>query len=366
MIYIDNSATTYPKPPAVISACQRAMKYYGFNSGRGGYNQSVAAAAEIFPVREKASALTGAEAHNIAFTQNCTLALNMAIKGLARQGDHILISNLEHNAVARPVDTMARRGIISYDVFEFDYDIERLLNNIRALINSKTRMIICTQASNVFGCIIPLDEIGSLAAEEGLIFICDGAQGAGIIKTDCARCNITAYCAAGHKGLYGPMATGFIALGGSALPETIIEGGTGSASLMLAQPSDMPDRLESGTLDNSGIIGLGAGIDFVRKKGVEKIYAHELEIVSHIYRELAALPDAALYTPAPKRGEAVPILSFNYKDFPSEKTARLLAKSSVAVRAGLHCAPLAHRAFGTEERGTVRISPSVFSPAQEM
>lgn len=361
MIYLDNSATTNPKPLNVINAVNIAMKRYSFNSGRGGYKQSVDTAERIFAVREKAADLTGYQPQNIVFTQNCTLALNMAIKGLVKKGDHILISNLEHNAVSRPVDTLAKKGVITYSTFSYNADDEQLTENIKSLIRPNTSLLVCTQASNVFGCAFPIEKISRLAKANGIYFVVDGAQGAGLFALNCQQAGVTAYCAAGHKGLYGPMSTGFIATDDDVLFDTIVEGGTGSSSLILSQPDYLPDRLESGTLNNSGVIGLGAGIDFVMKKGIEKIYNHELGLVRFVYRELEKDGDAVLYTPIPESGRFAPILSFNYKDYQSEKTAALLAEKGIAVRAGLHCAPLAHKAFSTQDRGTVRFSPSAFT-----
>lgn len=360
MIYLDNSATSNPKPFNVISASNFAMKNFSFNSGRGGYRHSVNTAEKIFAVREKVSALTGFEAQNIVFTQNCTLALNMAIKGIVRKGDHILISNLEHNAVSRPVQTLAAKGFVTYDVFRYDADDDILIQNIKSLLKPNTRLIVCTQASNVFGCAFPVERIGALAQSKGIFFVVDGAQGAGIFNLDCKNACISAYCVAGHKGLYGPMSTGFMALNENLSLDTIVEGGTGSSSLVLSQPEFLPDRFESGSLNNSGIIGLGAGIDFVNRKGISNIYNHEFGLISYIYQELEKMDDVILYT-APVRDKTAPILSFNFKDYSSEKTAQHLAENGIAVRAGLHCAPLAHKAFGTENRGTVRISPSVFT-----
>lgn len=365
MIYLDNSATTNPKPLSVINAGTFALKKFSFNSGRGGYKQSVNTAEKIFNVREKAEELTGYPAQNIVFTQNCTSALNMAIKGIAKKGDHILISNLEHNAVSRPVDTMAKRGYITYDIFKYSYDDDEILNNIRSLIKPNTKLIVCTQASNVFGCAFPIAKIGSFAKEKGIFFIVDGAQGAGIFSIKPKDCDVSVYCVAGHKGLYGPMSTGFMAIDDGIDIDTIIEGGTGSSSLMLSQPDFLPDRFESGSLNNSGIIGLGAGIDFVKSKGIDNIYNHELALVDYVYKELEKNPNITLYTPTPQKGKSAPIFSFNCKDYSSEKTAALLAEKGIALRAGMHCAPLAHEAFNTQSRGTVRFSPSAFTTRRE-
>ena len=220
-------------------------------------------------------------------------------------------------------------------------------------------------ASNVFGCVFPIKEIGKLAYENGIIFIVDAAQSAGVLDIDAKRDNIDILCAPGHKGLYAPMGTGFIALGDNIKLDTIVEGGTGSNSMKLAQPDNMPERLESGTLNNIGIAGLSAGADFVGSNGISSIYKHENSLMKYIYTELAKNKNVTLYTPSFNDAFLAPILSFNYKDYPSEKTASLLADKNIATRAGFHCSKLAHTAFSTDKRGTVRISPSVFTKYSE-
>lgn len=365
MIYLDNSATTNPKPSAVKNSSSNALNMYSFNSGRGGYKQSVSTAEKIFEVREKISTLVGSEVQNVAFMQNCTLSLNMAIKGVATRGSHIIISSVEHNAVARTVYALSQYGNVTYDVVPFSYDEEEFLNNVKKCIRQNTSVGVFTGASNVFGVTLPLKRIGELLHKNGILMIVDSAQSLGIFDTNIKRDNIDILCGAGHKGLYGPMGTGFMAVGENVRLNTIIEGGTGSSSLTLEQPIFLPDRLESGTLNNSGIIGLGAGVDFVRARGVGRIYSHELELICCLYDALERDKNVTLYTKHPRSFRSAPILSFNYKDYPSEKTASLLADRGIAVRAGLHCAPLAHNQFGTQERGTVRISPSVFTTKRE-
>lgn len=365
LIYLDNSATTNPKPLGVINASICALKYFSYNSGRGGYKQSINTAKKIYSVRERVSALTGYQPQNVVFTQNCTLALNMAIKGSVKKGDHVLISSLEHNAVARPVEELAKNKVITYSIFPFDYDEDRLIANIKSLMKPDTSLIVCTQASNVFGVAMPVGRISALAKENGIRLIVDGAQGTGVFDYKPSDKGVTAFCSAGHKGLYGPMATGFLAIDDGVTLDTIIEGGTGSSSLQLSQPDFLPDRLESGTLSNSNIIALGAGIDFVNKKGIENIYNHELALCSYVYDELNKNDNIDLYAPKPKKDLSAPIISFNYKDYSSEKTASLLANKGIAVRAGLHCAPLAHKSFNTHSRGTVRFSPSAFTTHNE-
>lgn len=365
MIYLDNSATTNPKPQEVKNAVSRAMNYYSFNSGRGGYKESVNTSNMIFSCRESLSQMFGFSPENIAFTQNCTTALNYAIKGIVKPGDHIIISNLEHNAVARPVNALFEKGIIEYDLAEFSFDKEEIINNFKKLIKPNTKLIVCMHASNVFGCVFPIREIGKLAHDNGIIFVVDAAQSAGVLDIDAKRDNIDILCAPGHKGLYAPMGTGFIALGENIKLDTIIEGGTGSESMNLAQPDNMPERLESGTLNNVGISGLLAGTRFVNAKGISNIYKHENRLMQYVYKELTKNQNVTLYTPSFNDFLLAPILSFNYKDYPSEKTASLLAEKNIATRAGFHCSKLAHTAFGTQNRGTVRISPSVFTKYSE-
>lgn len=365
MIYLDNSATTNPKPQEVKNAVSRAMNYYSFNSGRGGYKESVNTSNMIFSCRESLSQMFGFSPENIAFTQNCTTALNYAIKGIVKPGDHIIISNLEHNAVARPVNALFEKGIIEYDLAEFSFDKEEIINNFKKLIKPNTKLIVCMHASNVFGCVFPIREIGKLAHDNGIIFVVDAAQSAGVLDIDAKRDNIDILCAPGHKGLYAPMGTGFIALGENIKLDTIIEGGTGSESMNLAQPDNMPERLESGTLNNVGISGLLAGTRFVNAKGISNIYKHENRLMQYVYKELSKNQNVTLYTPSFNDFLLAPILSFNYKDYPSEKTASLLAEKNIATRAGFHCSKLAHTASGTQNRGTVRISPSVFTKYSE-
>lgn len=365
MIYFDNSATTNPKPRWVIYNTNKAVAHNSFNSGRGGYKQSVDTAQLIYSVREKTAKLLNIHPENVVFTPNCTVSLNYAVKGSVSQGDHIIISNLEHNAVARPVYALASKGIITYDAAKFSFNKEETVNNFKRLIRPETKLIVCMHASNVFGCIFPIKEIGELARKNGIRLVVDAAQSAGVLNIDAEECNADIICAPGHKGLYGPMGSGFMATRDGILLDTIVEGGTGSSSMDLSQPDFMPDRFEAGTLNNSGIIGMGAGIDFVNSNGIDTIYEHELLLVKMLYRELEKIDNVTLYTPYPLKNSTAPILSFNFSDYSSEKTAAMLAEKGVAVRAGYHCSMPAHNAFSTADRGTVRISPSIFSTNRE-
>lgn len=365
MIYFDNSATTYPKPASVLKQAYYGLKDYSFNSGRGGYVQSLRAASKIYAVREKVGDMFGVNPANVVFTKNCTEALNIAIKGSVKKGDHVVISSLEHNAVSRVVQRLFDDGIIDYDIAEYSYDDEECVDNFRKLINKRTTLVVCMHSSNVFGLTFPIAKIGSLCKSMGVRFIVDGAQGAGVADIDVKRDNIDVLCAAGHKSLFGPMGTGFMAVNDDVELDTLIEGGTGSNSLDLHQPDFLPDRFESGTLNNSGIIALGTGIDFINRIGMYNIYMHELQLCTYLYNQLNDIKSVKLYTPMPERYKTMPIISFNVEGYTSEAVATELARNQICVRAGYHCSPLAHKHFGTLEGGTVRVSLGYFNNENE-
>lgn len=359
MIYLDSAATTYPKPRNVYTAVNDALRRYSFNSGRGGYSQSVAAADKIFDVRVKLSEMFNCGEQNIAFTNNCTTSINTAVRGLAEKGSHLLISSLEHNSVWRTVCNLREEGVADFDVVEYSSDPDVFINNIREKEKSNTSMVVMLHASNVFGVVTPIKAIGDYCRQKGWYYVVDSAQSAGVLPIDMKECNISALCAPGHKGLYGIMGSGFIALSDYVSPLPLTCGGTGSHSADWRQPEDMPDRLEAGTLNNPGIISIGAGVDFINKKGIKTIYNHEMRLVEFIYRELEKSDGISLYTPFDEMKS--PVLSFNVGDYHSEETAARLAEKNIAVRAGFHCAPLAHNFYSTSERGTVRVSPCAFT-----
>lgn len=367
MIYLDNAATTYPKPASVDAAVNNALKKYGANPGRGGHKMAMETAEQIYRCREKLAAVFSADSpENVIFTLNCTHALNFVIKGLVNPGDHIIISQLEHNAVLRPVYKLRQDGIISYDIAKiYPEDTQRTVKSFKELIKPHTRAIICTSVSNVFGTVLPIGEIGKAARESGIAFVVDAAQGAGVIPIDIRSMNIDYLCLPGHKGLYGPMGTGAIVCAEPKLLNTVIEGGTGSLSKRPEQPDFYPDRLESGTVNAAGIIGLSAGIDFVNKKGIEKINAHEMKIINYITYALSQTEGIILYTGGHKPPLYAPVVSFNIEGMESEEVSAQLNALGIAVRAGFHCAPLAHLSYGTGDTGTVRVSPSAFSTAKD-
>ena len=290
MIYFDNAATTGKKPQNVIKATLTALSEYSANPGRSGHTLSVKTADAIYRIREKAANFFGATgAEKVVFTLNCTHAINCVIKGVLKKGDHVIVSTFEHNAVMRPLKKIGN----PYSEAKVSlFDDEETVEEFKRLIKPNTRMIICTGASNVFGKLLPIEKIGKLCAERGILFAVDAAQIAGVIPVNMQKMHIDFLCAAPHKGLYAPMGTGIL-IAEKYIENTVLEGGTGTNSAQLTQPEYLPERLESGTLNVPGILGIGAGIDFVNSIGLEKIYNYEMNLIRRLY-------DKALYAEAVK------------------------------------------------------------------
>lgn len=366
MIYFDNAATSYPKPQKVLFALRDAPRLYGANPGRSGHDMSLKAALKVYEAREIAAKLFHArQVEDVAFTQNCTQANNFAIKGILDKGDHVIISDLEHNSVLRPIHTLSVQGIITYSIAATYPDDDQTVASFRSLIRPNTRLIACTHASNVFGFKLPVREIGELAKEQGIFFLVDAAQTAGVLPIDVQENGIDFLCTSGHKSLYGPTGTGLMITSVGEGLKTSMEGGTGSQSASYSQPQTMPDRFESGTINTVGIIGLETGISYVMNKGLDTIYHHEMRVISEIHRRLSEMGHVLLYTPMPKLGSSLPVLSFNIIGLNSEETVSMLNDAGFALRGGLHCAPLAHEKMGTLETGTARISVGAFNTMKQ-
>ncbi len=361
IINFDNAATTYPKPPEVRLAVEQAIVRYG-SAGRGGHPIAARTSDMVYAARETAAAFFGAEPENVVFTLNCTHALNLAIQGIAQDGGHLIISDLEHNSVLRPVHALAKQGKIRYSIAHVSPDAEETVQHFRTQLRPDTKAIICTLASNVTGQILPWKQIADLCRMHGICMIADGAQACGILPVSLAD-GINILCTAGHKGLYGITGTGMLISDGKFPLPPLMQGGTGSLSAQPEQPEFMPDSLECGTLNVIGAASVHAGIEFVRRKGIRNLYHAESLLCEALIRRLSAIPDVVIYR-HPK-ADYVPIVSFNIRGIPSEETAALLAKQGFCLRAGMHCAPLAHHVLGTEE-GTVRFAPSVFSRMQDV
>lgn len=368
MIYFDNGATTFPKPKTVVNAVNYAITKIGANPGRGGHNMTIKASQVLFECRSNAATLFDIyNSENIIITNNCTTALNTVIKGILKSGDHAVISSYEHNAVVRPLEYLKNKGV-EYSIAQVDYaDNEKTVDNFRKAFKENTKLVICTHASNVFGIRLPIERIGALCKLNGILFCVDAAQTAGLIPISLKNSDIDYLCTAGHKGLYGPMGTGLLIINSKVIPESLIQGGTGSLSAQVNQPEILPDKFESGTHNLIGIAGLNEGIKYVMKKKPQVIFDYEIRLARNLYDRLSRLKDIELYTKKPDNNGFVPVISFNLKNMDSEKTAQILNdRFNIAVRAGLHCAPLAHKCFGTLEKGTVRVVISSFTTQSEV
>lgn len=368
MIYLDNSATTYPKPLSVYNSILNGIKNYGANPGRSGHTMSRKSGEELDKCRKSIAKMFGVKnPSNVAITLNCTQALNMVIKGLLKPGAHVVTSCIEHNAVMRPLNKLEKDGIITYTAAEvYPGDNEKTLDSFRKAINSRTALIVCTHASNVWGIKLPVNRISALGKIYDIPVLIDGAQSGGLVPIDMEFLGADFLCLAGHKGLYGPMGTGILIANSAEKLDTIIEGGTGTDSMTLCQPKQMPQKFESGTPNMSGICGLRAGVEFVNSKGIENIAAHESKLILYLYDKLKSINGVKLYMPRPDPEFFVPLLSFNIEGYISDEVGKILDRNGIEVRTGLQCAPSAHEFGGTSEIGVVRVSPSAFNSKSEI
>ena len=358
-VNFDNAATTFPKPESVVAAAMRAAERLGGNAGRGGHELAMRSSAAVYSAREYIADFFGAQPENTVFTLNCTHALNMAIQGVMHGGGHLIISSLEHNSASRPAFALANERKISLSVAQVFPDAERTAESFRRLIRPDTKAIECTLASNVTGQLVPWRKIAELCREKGICFIADGAQACGTFGVSIGD-GIDILCTAGHKGLYGLSGTGLLISSGRFPVAPIIQGGTGTASQSLEQPVLLPESLESGTLNIPGIMSLKAGCEFVRRIGTDAIFRHEDGICRRFIEEIKDIPGiSVIRSPG---ADYAPIVSFTSEDIPPEELAAKLSSAGYCLRAGYHCAALAHSSLGTKN-GTVRFSPSVFSRA---
>jgi len=356
LIYFDNAATGYPKPECVRKAAYRAFEECGGNPGRSGHILSVNAAKAVFECRESICKLLNFNhPERIVFAGNATLALNIAIKGLSKRRSHIIISNLEHNSVYRPVYSLSHdiMNDITYSVFDATpLCDEAVLDNFRKAIRHNTKMAVITAASNICGKILPIKEIVGICREKGIIPIIDASQACGEIRIDYEQLKPCVICSAGHKGLYGPTGTGFVLFAPEFDPIPVIHGGNGLASEMPVMGNELPEMLEAGTLNTFGICGLRAGVDHVIELDPACIFDHCAKIERSISMGLAEL-GADLYS---EFSHKTPIVLFNIPGIPAEAVSAHLDERLICTRSGIHCAPLAHHALDTGSNGAVRVS----------
>ena len=362
MIYLDNAATSWPKPERVYQAADRVFRRDSGNPGRSGHQLSLAAGRHIENTRLLAARLFNApNPASVVFTLNTTDAINLALKGILVPGDHVIASSMEHNSVARPLEVLNKRGV-AYTKAETSPVTGTDAGAVRAAINPATRLVVMTHISNVTGAENPVAEIGALCRERGILFLVDAAQSAGCRTIDVQDMHIDLLAFPGHKGLLGPQGTGGLYIREGLALSTLREGGTGSRSEDLNQPEESPGRYESGTSNTAGIAALGEGIAEIMEAGVQDIGEREAALASRLIEGLAGIPGVALYGPGPGKNRSGTV-SVTVDSLEPAQAALILDSSfDIAVRSGLHCAPDAHRLIGTlNTGGTVRISAGYFT-----
>lgn len=365
MIYLDNGATSFPKPLSVRQNVDISLKKFSANPGRSGHSLSLRAAKEIFECRKRLKELFNANSEEeIIFTENCTMALNTVIFGLLSEGDHVLISSMEHNSVTRPLESLKDKGV-TYSTFDYSYDDNETVDNVRKLIKPETKLVICTHASNVFGFRFPIERICALCHAYGILFCVDSAQSAGVFDIDVGTNQYDFVCMSGHKSLYGPMGTGVLILNNRNL-KPLLYGGTGTESIKKSQPEGLPEKFESGTQNMNGILGLKAGVDFVKNRGIKNIYNHEYKLAKRLFNGLANNRKVITYNKSFDYGKVAPVVSFNIDGVYSEDLVAKLNKYGIMTRGGLHCSPLAHTTMNTIENGTVRVVPGAFNTINDI
>ena len=366
MIYLDNAATSWPKPGSVGKIMREALVRCG-NPGRSGHKLSLDGGRVLLGCREAlAQYLHVADPLSIIFCLNCTDGLNMAIKGLLPKGGHVVTTMLEHNAVLRPLGTLRQRGQVEFDAAPFNSFGQCTADVLEKLIRPNTRLAVLTHASNVTGIIQPLEEIIPMFHRHGIPVVIDGAQSAGHIPLNLDNLGADAYITAGHKGLLGPQGVGIMVLSSGCRPQTLREGGTGSSSLQLTQPQEMPDWYESGTPATPAIAGLWSAVDFIARFE-DVLVDQERQLRTQLIQGLAAIKNLRLLTPVEANIPGTGTVSFTLGSMDSSAVGDLLEERwGIACRPGLHCAPLVHKAFGTEKNGAVRFSIGAFTTEREI
>ena len=360
IIYLDNAATSFPKPRSVVSAIDRTVLRYCANPGRSSHPLALRAAEEVYGCRKRLATLFGGSEENVVFTLNATHAINLSLKATLKRGDHVLISDIEHNALLRPVAELAARGLITYGLFRSESDPERLTRELESRLQPNTALICACHHSNICNLCLPARDIGRFCRSRGLLFLLDASQSAGSVPINIENDCIDILCAPAHKGLYGIPGCGF-AIFGSRLADgkrlsTFVEGGNGVSSESPYMPDFLPERLEAGTLPLPAISALSEGVRLVRRLGIPRIAEHERRLCAYARRLLSEIDRIQIHSQTDGS-----ILLFSVRGIESEDMASLLSQYGICVRAGLHCAPLAHRWLGTPADGAVRVSFGIFN-----
>jgi cysteine desulfurase family protein len=368
MVYLDNAATSFPKPPEVIEEVTRCMTKYCGNPGRGSHKLAFAAAEKIYDCRNALCDLFSAPSpENVVFCHNATHALNIAILSLSREGAHFICSDCEHNSVRRPLEYLARERGCTFSVFNSHLldpsrNAQKICHSISSLIRPETVAVISTACPNICSARMPIDDIGELCRRAGIYFIVDGAQAAGHYDINMKRSNISALALPGHKGLLGPQGSGALILSNDFPSHPLTYGGSGSASLDADMPLELPERLEAGTLSTPAIVGLEAGIRALARIGINNAALHEKMLYGKALRLLSEMRGVRIYAPQYSGS----VLSFNIDGIASDRVANLLSERDICVRGGFHCNPMAHKTLGSDRGGSVRASFSPFNTAEDV
>lgn len=365
MIYLDNAATTIRKPQAVIDAVAAAMCSMG-NAGRGVNDASLGAARTIYEAREKLAQLFHAEQpKQIAFTSNSTESLNTALKGVLAPGDHVITTALEHNSVLRPLYELEETGV-ELTIIDSDRQGRICYEDFQREIRKNTKAIVCTHGSNLTGNLIDIRRVGHIAAEQGVLFIVDASQTAGVFPIDVQEMKIDILCFTGHKGLLGPQGTGGLYVRPGLAVRPLKSGGSGVQTYSKRHPVEMPTALEAGTLNGHGIAGLLAAADYLLETGIDTVRAREQELMNRFYKGVKDIPGVTVYGDFTSMDRCA-IVTLNIRDYDSSEVSdELLITYGISTRSGGHCAPLMHRALGTEEQGAVRFSFSHYNTDEEV
>lgn len=363
MIYFDSAATSLQKPPAVARAVVKAMESFG-GAGRGSHSPALEASRCIFRARKAIAELLGSVPERTVFTSNATESLNMSINGVLGPGDHAITTALEHNSVLRPLYRLEEQGM-ELSIVDIDAEGALIYEGFEKQLQSNTRAVVCSYASNLTGYVPDMEYISGFCHEHGLLLIVDASQAAAAFPIDMKAMGIDILCFTGHKGLMGPQGTGGLCLAEGISVRPLTVGGSGMHSFSRTQPEELPEALEAGTLNSHGIAGLLAGVEYIMETGLENIRAKELALTNQFLKAVTALPGLRLYRKA--TGEYAPIAAFNIGAIPSSEIGDVLAEEyDICVRTGAHCAPLAHIALGTRDQGALRFSFSHFNTESEV
>jgi len=367
VIYLDNAATSWPKPEIVYKTMDEFLRTKGGNPGRGSHSVALGARQTVDETRMLVARFINApEINRVIFTLNCTDALNLGLKGLLKPGDHVVTSCIGHNSLVRPLRKLESLGVKMTWVPPSPDSGILSPRDIEAAITKDTKLVVVTHASNVTGVIQSIEEYGAVTRRRNLIFMVDAAQTAGKYPIDVQASNIDLLAFSGHKGLFGPPGTGALYIGNRVNLDSLREGGTGSYSEEEEQPVILPDRHESGTQNSVGISGLGAGLKYIRNEGLEKIRTREQSLTDTLIEGLSKIPGIVLYISKDRLKQA-PVISFNIKGFTPGDVGTILDQTfDIKVRTGLHCAPMMHKTIGTFPLGTIRLSPGYFNSLEEI